>query len=92
MDYSALTKFGILANIDGLCNAQRKNGVNLDQAEVGYSATCREVTTMERSNIQSTLFISTSKGPAETLRDIHTLTYQMCRIEENIKQTTKFHK
>ena len=32
------------------------------------------------------------KGPAETLRDIRTSTYQMCRIEENTKQTTKFHK
>ena len=40
-------------------------------------------------NIQSTLVISKSKGPAETLRDIRTSTYQMCRIEENIKRTTK---
>ena len=43
-------------------------------------------------NIQSTLVISKSKGPAETLRDIRTSTYQMCRIEENTKRTTKFHK
>ena len=41
-------------------------------------------------NIQSTLVISKSKGPAETLRDIRTSTYQMCRIEENTKRTTKF--
>ena len=41
--------------------------------------------------IQSTLVISKSKGPAETLRDIRSSTYQMCRIEENIKRTTKFH-
>ena len=41
--------------------------------------------------IQSTLVISKSKGPAETLRDIRTSTYQMCRIEENTKRTTKFH-
>ena len=40
-------------------------------------------------NIQSTLVISKSKGPAETLRDIRTSTYQMCRIEENTKRTTK---
>ena len=43
-------------------------------------------------NIQSTLVISKSKGPAETLRDIRTSTYQMCTIEENTKQTTTFHK
>ena len=45
-----------------------------------------------RFHIQSTLVISKSKGPAETLWDIRTPTYQMCRIEENTKQTTKFHK
>ena len=33
-------------------------------------------------HLQSTLVISKSKGPAETLRDIHSSTYQMCRIEE----------
>ena len=42
--------------------------------------------------VRSTLVISKSKGPAETLRDIRTSTYQMCKIEENTKQTTKFHK
>ena len=42
--------------------------------------------------IQSTLVISKSKGPSETLRDIRTSTYQMCRIEENTNRTTKFHK
>ena len=40
--------------------------------------------------IQSTLVISKSKGPSETLRDIRTSTYQMYRIEENTKRTTKF--
>ena len=40
---------------------------------------------------QSTLIISKSKGPSETLPDIRTLTYQICRIEENTNQTTKFH-
>ena len=35
-----------------------------------------------KHRLQSTLVISKSKGPAETLRDIRTLTYQMCRIEE----------
>ena len=43
-------------------------------------------------NIQSTLVISKSKGPSEKLRDIRTSTYQICRIEENANQTTKFHK
>ena len=43
-------------------------------------------------DVQSTLVISKSKGPAEKLRDIRTSTYQMCRTEENTKRTTKFHK
>ena len=42
--------------------------------------------------VQSTLVISKSKGPAETLGDNRTSTYQMRRIEENSKRTTKFHK
>ena len=42
--------------------------------------------------IQSTLDISKSKGPSETLQDICTLTYQICGTEENTNRTTKFHK
>ena len=42
--------------------------------------------------IQSTLVNSKSKGPYENLRDIRTSTYQICRIEANTHQTTKFHK
>ena len=42
--------------------------------------------------IQSTFVISKLKGPSETLRDIRTSTYQMCRTEENTNRTTKFHK
>ena len=42
--------------------------------------------------IQSTLVISKSKGPSETLRDIRSSTYQMCSIEENTNGATKFHK
>ena len=34
--------------------------------------------------IQSALIISKFKGLSEILRDIHTLTYQICRIEEKI--------
>ena len=36
--------------------------------------------------VQATLVLSKSKGPSETLRDIRTLTYQMCSIEENINR------
>ena len=34
------------------------------------------------AEIQSTLVISKSKGPSETVRDIRTSTYQICSIEE----------
>ena len=47
---------------------------------------------MDNTEIQSTLVISKSKGPSETLRDIRTSTYQICRIKENTNRTTKFHK
>ena len=40
--------------------------------------------------LQSTLVISKSKGHSETLRDIRTSTYQICRIEANTNGTTKF--
>ena len=33
-------------------------------------------------NLQSTLVISKSKGPSQTLRDIRTSTYQICNIAE----------
>ena len=33
-------------------------------------------------DIQSTLVILKSKGPSETLRDIRTSTYQMCRMRK----------
>ena len=35
----------------------------------------------KKYTVQSTLVISMSKGPSETLRDIRTSTYQMCRTE-----------
>ena len=50
------------------------------------------MSTCGNKQIQSTLVISKSKGPSETLRDIRTSTYQMCSIEENTNGTTKFHK
>ena len=40
-------------------------------------------------HIQFTLVISKSKGPSETLRDIRTSTYQMCRTEENTNQISQ---
>ena len=43
-------------------------------------------------DIRSTLVISNSKGPPEILRDIRTLTYQICKIEEKIIRTTTFNK
>ena len=42
--------------------------------------------------MQSTLVISKSEGPSETLRDIRTTTYHLCRIEENANLLIKFHK
>ena len=41
---------------------------------------------------KSTLVISKSKRPSETLRAIRTSTYQICRFEENTHRTTKFYK
>ena len=40
--------------------------------------------------LHSTLVISKSKGLSEILRDIRTSTYQICRIEKKINQTTTF--
>ena len=41
--------------------------------------------------IQSTLVISKSKGPSETLRGIRTSTYQIWKIEENTNGITNFY-
>ena len=42
--------------------------------------------------LQSTLVISNSKRLSEILHDIHTSTYQICRIEEKIIRLTTFNK
>ena len=74
-----------------------------EESEVGtsifFQCTCVScmysqviVVAVDDSKIQSTLLILKSKGPSETLRDIHTSTYQIRRIEENTKRTTEFHK
>ena len=44
------------------------------------------------THLQSTLVISNSNGLSEILRDIHTSTYQICRIEEKLNLTTTFNK
>ena len=43
---------------------------------------CDVLKSIIRSQIQSTLVISKSKGPSKILRDIRTSTYQTCSIEE----------
>ena len=47
---------------------------------------------MKNLKIQSTLVISKSNEPSETLPDIRTSTYQMCKIEKNTNRTNKFQK
>ena len=42
------------------------------------------------TEVQSTLFISKSKGLSEILRDIRTSTYQICKHEEKINRATTF--
>ena len=42
-----------------------------------------------KCKLQSTLVISKSKGPSETLRDIRTSTYQRCSIKENTNFTNE---
>ena len=46
----------------------------------------------KQNQIQSTLVISNSKGPSETLRDIRTSTYQIFRIEDKIIRPTTCNK
>ena len=61
--------------------------------KAGYQQTCdRFVLVCLFIYMQSTLVISKSKGLSETLGDIRTSTYQICRIEETTNPITKFHK
>ena len=48
--------------------------------------------TFEDNKIQSPFVNSKSKGRYESLQDIRTSTYQICRTKENTNWTTKFHK
>ena len=43
-------------------------------------------------SVYSRLVISNSKGLSAILRDIHTSTYQICRIEEKLIRLTTFNK
>ena len=51
-----------------------------------------ELVVLHKYDIQSTFVISKSKGLSEILQDIRISTYQICRIEEKINQTTTFSK
>ena len=48
------------------------------------------VTKLQDEECKYSLVISKSKGPSDSLRDICTSTYQICRTEKNTNQTTKF--
>ena len=72
------------------------NAVLSDHDDVANALWRKLATSFNKSNIaitvsvsiQSTLVISKSMGPSETLRDIRTSTYQMYSIEENTNGTT----
>ena len=62
--------------------------VKVGESKIIYSQLSISQTKMSQSIlyhrlIQSTLIISKSNGPSETLRDIRTSTYQIYRIDEN---------
>ena len=85
--FNASTTFFIDLGGKGLCVQDGQASVG--QAMLSDDSSC---SVSKQFQIQSTPVISKSKGPADTVRDIRTSTYQMCRIEENTKRTTKFHK
>ena len=45
-----------------------------------------------KTDIESTLVISNSKGHSEILRDIRSSTHQICRVEEKLIRLTTFNK
>ena len=64
-----------------------KNNMCVKKLVVHYKNSLYDVFMRRQSKclpaeIQSTLVISKSKGPSETVRDICTSTYQICSIEE----------
>ena len=71
---------------------QRLQGTNIGTDRSDGWMTCDFTSFSPIFQLQSTLAISKLKGPSETLRDIRTSTYQICRIEENTNRTTKVHK
>ena len=65
------------------------------KAQISLCIICplpESLVTTEYTDVQLILIISKSKGLSEILRDIHTLTYQICRNEEKLNWTTTFHK
>ena len=52
----------------------------------------RNINILLLKKVQSTLVISNSRGLIEILRDIHSSTYQICRIKEKLVRTTTFNK
>ena len=79
------------------------NSTHLSTYNIGLSGEIRKIFMWLRGksfhlyvfinyNLQSTPVISNSKGLSEILRDICTLTYLICRIEEKLIQLTTFNK
>ena len=74
--------------------AKKKNGKTVAMAQINslrhkiHRLSRKE----KKKDIKLTLVISKLKGPSETLREIRTSTYQICRIEENTNRTTNIHK
>ena len=63
-----------------------------EQSDLGLHCLLRPICPNISNYYGTTLCISKSKEPSETLRDIRILTYQIYRIDENTNQTTKFQK
>ena len=88
-------QFSVCVNRLGGLSLPRKRVVRLnDRSKMTLAVYhgCNLTTILQGiwAQIQSSLVISKPKGPAETLRDIRTLTSQFCRTEENTNRTNKF--
>ena len=57
-----------------------------------YSKKCYNIYILFLYKLQSTHVISKTKGLPEILRDFRTLTNHICRTEEKMNRTIKFHK
>ena len=75
---------------DRIVYKTRQDKIYFESARhITYNISSNELLNRLFNNIQSTLVDSKSKGPSEILPDIRTLTYQMCRTEENTNFTNK---